>query len=431
MLDRYFHLNERHTTVGQEVRAGLVTFLTLAYIVFVNPQVLAPTGMPLDDVLLATALASAFATLVMGLVANVPLALAPGLGLAAYFTFGVVLGMDIPWQGALAAVAVAGGLFVLLVVTGARKTLMLAVPDSVQRATAAGIGLFLALIGMRNAGWVVAHPETLVALGDLRAPEPILALVGLVGMVAMLIKGVRGAILIAFLGVTGASWALGVTPLPESVFSLPRLPEATLFALDFTALLSPTMVGVVVALFLVNVFDTVGITLGLRPVCQRTGAPPVHGDRVFLSGALGTIAGGVVGTGPLTIFAESASGMQEGGRTGLTSVVTGLCFLGMLFLVPVASSIPVLATAPVLILIGIFLVEGVRQIMWERFDEALPAFLTLILMPFTFSIVTGITFGLLSHVMIYVLTGRAKKVAPLTYALTLVLTGLTLFMQAG
>ncbi len=423
MLERLFHLRELGTTVTTEVRAGVVTFLTMSYILFVNPQILGQAGMPVEDVAVATALAAAIATLVMGLWANYPFALAPGMGLNAYFAFGVVIGMGISWQVALAAIFIEGVLFVILAATGARRALVEAIPATIKIATTAGIGLFLAMIGFQNAGLIVDSPATLVTLGDLGNPTLLLALAGLALTAALVVAKVKGGLLLGILCVTLASWIGGIASGPKAFFTLPHLPRETLGALDFSGVFTGALVPVVLAFLFVDLFDTAGTLLGvgrLAGFVDEQGNLP-RADRAFGADAVGTVAGSLLGTSTVTSYVESASGVEEGGRTGLTAVVVAICFLLALFFTPVLAAVPAAATAPALILVGAIMMQGVKDIDWSQTEESIPAFLTLALMPLTYSIATGISFGILSWVLIKLLRGRAREVRPLLWAVAALL----------
>ncbi len=419
VLERWFRIEAQGSSVATEVRAGVVTFLTMSYILFVNPQILSQAGLPASDVAVATALASAAATLAMGLLANYPFALAPGMGLNAYFTFGVVLGMGISWQVALAAVFVEGALFLVLALTGVRTALLRAIPQSIKIATMSGIGLFLAIIGFQNAGLVVDHPATLVTLGDVHAATALLALAGLVVMAVLMSARVRGAILIGILGVTGIAWGAGIIAPPVQLVSWPGLPEETLFALDFSGLMTGKLLLVVLAFLFVDIFDTAGTLIGvgrLAGFVDKRGELP-RSERAFAADAVGTMVGAAVGTSTVTSYVESATGVEEGGRTGLTAVVVGLLFLLSLFLTPLFTAVPAFATAPALIVVGALMMQGAREIDWSRIDEAVPAFLTAATMPFTYSIANGISFGIVSWVAIKLLRGRFRDIHPLMYLL--------------
>lgn len=418
-LERFFRLQEHGTTVATEVRAGVVTFLTMAYILFVNPQILSQAGMPAEDVAVATALAAAAAALVMGLWANYPFALAPGMGLNAYFTFGVVLGLGISWQVALAAVFVEGVLFLLLALSGVRAALLRAIPTSIKIATMSGIGLFLAIIGFEGAGLVVDHPATLVTLGDVKSPLVLLSLAGLVVIAVLMAARVKGAILIGILGVTVACWVLGLTPWPEQLVTVPHLPTETLFAMDFSGLLTGKLLLVVVAFLFVDIFDTAGTLIGvgrLGGFLDEKGELP-RANRAFAADAVGTMVGAAVGTSTVTSYVESATGVEEGGRTGLTSVVVSALFLMSLAMTPLFTSVPTAATAPALIVVGALMMRGAKELDWSQIDEAVPAFLTVATMPFTYSIANGISFGIVSYVLIKALRGRFRDVHPVMYVL--------------
>ncbi len=414
-LERLFRLEERGSSIAIELRAGLVTFLTLSYILVVNPQILSQAGMPAADVAAATAIASAIACLVMGLYANFPFALAPGMGLNAYFTFGVVQAMGVDWRVALAAVFAAGVLFVLLAATGARQALIEAVPVPLQLAAMSGIGLFLALIGLENAGLVVAHPETLVSLGELRRPEPLLALAGLLLTGALLARRWRGAMLVGVLAVAAAAWGLGLAPLPERWLALPALPRETLMALDLRGLLDLSLAPVVFAFFFVAVFDTAGTLLGIGRlggfVDERGRMPGAR--QAFLADATGSAIGALLGTSTVTAYIESATGIEEGGRTGLTAVVVGALLLLALVFAPALAAVPAVATAPALVVVGALMMRGVAAVPWDRPADAVPAFLTLAAMPLTFSIANGLALGIVSWVALRLAAGRWREVNPL------------------
>lgn len=423
LLDAFFHLTERRSTIAAEARAGTATFLTMAYILLVNPQVLAQAGLPAEDVAVATALSAALATLLMGLWANYPFALAPGMGLNAYFTFGVVLGMGVPWQTALTAVFVEGVLFLLLSLGGIRALVIHAIPEPIKVATTAGIGLFLALIGFQNAGLVVANPATLVRLGEVQSAPVLLALAGLVLMAVLMVRRIPGALLVGIGAVTGTAWLAGLAAPPEAWVTLPGLPRETFLALDVSALFSVELVPVVLAFLFVDVFDTAGTLLGvgrLGGFLDERGELP-RANQAFAADAVGTIAGALLGTSTVTSYVESAAGVEEGGRTGLASVVTAGLFVLALFLAPIFTAIPAFATAPALIAVGALMMQGAGDLEWRRLDTAIPAFLTIVAMPFTYSIANGITLGIVSYVLVQALSGRARAVHPLLYGLAALL----------
>lgn len=427
-ISRRFALSERGTTLGTEVRAGVATFLTMAYILAVNPQILSAAGMPRGDVVAATAIASALACFVMGVFADYPFALAPGMGLNAYFAYSVVGGTGFGWEAALAAVFVAGIVFVVLSVSGLRRLLLEAMPEPVKLSTMTGIGLFLAFIGFQSAGLVVVDPATLVGLGSFDRPEPLLALVGLLAMAVLVVLRVPGALLLGIGAITAVAWLFGLTPGPSSLATWPRFPKETFLAFDFSSLLSPAAVSVVVAFLFVDLFDTAGTLIGvgrLGGFTDERGDLP-RADRAFLADAVGTVAGAALGTSPVTTYIESATGIEEGGKTGVTAIVTGLLFLVALVATPIFVAVPAAATAPALVLVGAFMMQGAREVTWDRLDHAIPAFLTTAVMPFTFSIAHGISAGLVSWVAIQAGRGRWREIHPVLYfvvALLLVLYG--------
>lgn len=411
-LERTFRISERASTIGTEIRAGVVTFLTMAYILLVNPQILSEAGMPASDVVFATAVASAIAMFVMAFYANYPFALAPGMGLNAYFAFSVVHGMGVSYQTALAAVLVEGLLFLALAIGGIRSAVVNAIPLSLKAAITGGIGLFLTIIGFQGAGLVASDPATLVTLGDVASPGVILSLVGLALIGILLARSVTGAIMIGIVAVTCFAWIVGVAPLPESVFSIPSLPEETLFAFDFQTLLSTQFVTVVLAFLFVDFLDTAGTLIGVGKAggfLDENGDLP-RADRAFTADAVGTTVGALLGTSTVTSYIESATGIEEGGRTGLTTLVVAALFLLSLFATPLFTAVPAAATAPALIVVGALMMGSVRDVEWSRIDEALPAFLTIAAMPLTYSIANGIVFGIVSFVVIKLFSGRGSDV---------------------
>ncbi|MFP3939371.1 MAG: NCS2 family permease [Acidobacteriota bacterium] len=431
MIERLFRLREHGTTAATEVRAGVTTFLSLSYILFVNPQVLGAAGMPPEDVAIATALASAVATAVMALLARYPIALAPGMGLNAYFTYGVVQGLGVDWQVALAAVFVEGILFLALAAGGVRRAIVRAIPETLKLATMSGIGLFLGMIGLQNAGIVVDHPETLVSLGDFRSPGVLVAVVGLLLTAALLARRMPGAILAGIVATAGLAWGAGEGSLPERIASLPHLPRETFLALDFQGLLSAGAVVVILSFLFVDLFDTAGTLIGvgrLGGFLDREGDLP-RANSAFAADAVGTSTGALLGTSTVTSYIESATGIEEGGRTGLTALVVAGLFLASLFFAPALATVPPVATAPALVLVGALMLQGARRIEWDRIEEALPAFLTVAAMPLTFSIANGIALGITTYTLIRVLAGRWRQLHPVLYALTGALVLYYAFLQ--
>lgn len=411
-LNRYFELEQRGTSAAVEFRAGTTTFLTMAYILVVNPTILAGAGMPAADVAAATALAAGLTTLLMGLWAKLPFALAPGMGLNAYFVYGICVGLGVDWRVALAAVFVEGLIFLAISVTGLRSKLIDAIPLSLKAAISAGIGLFLGLIGLESAGLVVDHPVTLVTLGPLATAASALVLGGIVVAGALLARRVRGGLLLVMAGVAIGAWALGLAPAPTRIFAAPHLPEQTWLALDFGAVWSRQLIPVVLALFLVDLLDTAGTLVGAGReggFIAPDGSMPAS-RRAFIVDAIGTSGGALLGTSTVTTYIESTTGIEEGGRTGLTAVVTGLWFLVALVAAPLFAAIPPIATAPVLIAVGALMMRAVADIEWRQLDEAVPAFLTIAVMPLSFSIAHGLVAGIGSWVVMKLLVGRWREV---------------------
>ena len=422
-LDTYFEITARGSSFATEVRAGIVTFLTMSYILFVNPQILADAGMPADDVMRATALSSAAATLIMGLLARYPFALAPGMGLNAYFTYGVVIGMGVSYQMALAAVLIEGLLFMALAFGGIRTAVINAVPMNLKRAITSGIGLFLTLIGFRSAGFIVADEATLISLGNVTSPEVLISIGGLILTAALLSRRFHGAILTGIIAVTVLAWILGISPMPDRFLVPPGLPSETLFAFDFSEILTGKLIIVIIAFLFVDFFDTAGSLIGIGRLggfLDEEGRLE-RSDHAFTADAAGTTIGAVLGTSTVTTFIESATGIEEGGRTGLTAVVVAILFAGSIVFLPLVTSVPPAATAPALIVVGAMMMVGAREVEWERMDEAVPAFLTIVAMPFTYSIANGIVFGICSYAAIKVVSGRWREVTPLVYVLAVLL----------
>ncbi len=433
MLDRRFQITARGTTVGTEVRAGVTTFLAMAYIIFVNPSILS-NAIPFDgavaQLVTVTCLAAAFGTLVMGLWANLPFALAPGMGLNAYFTFTVVLGLGYEWQTALGAVFVSGLLFLVIALTGLRKWILDAIPLYLKHAITAGIGAFLAIIGFKEAGMIQGSPATLVTRGDWTAPGLWLAVLGLIVIGAMLILRVKGAMLIGIAAVTVAAIITGAEVYGGGAF--PGLsggifgftwPGDLIGSLDIGAALSTGLLSVVFTFLFVDFFDTAGTLIGLT---EKGGLMDEDGNMVapkaaFAADAAATSFGALLGTSSTTTYIESAAGVEDGGKTGLTAVVVGVLFLvGMLFS-PLAGVIPAVATAPVLIIIGAMMMTGASKVNWSDYRTSIPAFLAIVGMPFTYSITDGISLGIIAHTALMATTGKAKDVHPVMYVLSALL----------
>jgi AGZA family xanthine/uracil permease-like MFS transporter len=418
LLQRLFHLNENQTTVRRELLAGLTTFMTMAYVVVVNPRILAEAGMPVEGVLFATCVSAAVATLIMGLWANYPIALAPGMSLNAYFTYSIVIGRGIPWQTALGVVFLSGFLFLLLTLTSVREQIVNGIPDCLKHGTAAGIGLFIAFIGLRNAKIIVAHPATFVGLGRASDPQVLLAAAGLMLIAILMARRIGGAILIGIVTIAVAGIPLGLAHWPDHLFSLPH-PGGTFLQLDFRAAAKIGLAELIFVFFFVDLFDNVGTLVG---VCEqggflRDGKLP-RASRALLSDAIGTMVGALTGTSTVTSYIESAAGVSAGARTGLGNLVIAAFFLVAMFCAPLVAAIPGYATAPALILVGALMCGAVARVHWDDFSEAFPAFLTVIATPLTFSIATGLSLGMLSFTFIKVGTGRYREISPLIWILS-------------
>jgi AGZA family xanthine/uracil permease-like MFS transporter len=418
LLERVFHLKEYETTARRELLAGLTTFTTMAYVVVVNPRILSEAGMPVEGVLFATCLSAAVATLIMGLWANYPIALAPGMSLNAYFTYTIVLGRGVPWQTALGVVFLSGLLFLVLTLTSVREHIVNGIPDCLKHGTAAGIGLFIAFVGLRNAKLIVANPATFVGLGKVSDPQVILAAVGIVLIAILMARKVGGAILLGIVLITLAGIPLGLSHWPAHFFSWPH-PGGTLFKLDLRGAAKIGLGELIFVFFFVDLFDNVGTLVG---VCEqggflRDGKLP-RASRALLADAVGTLFGAVTGTSTVTSYIESASGVAAGARTGMGNIVIAGLFLAAMFCAPLVAAIPSYATAPALVFVGALMCGSVARVNWEDFSEALPAFLTLVATPLTFSIATGLSMGLLSYTFMKIGTGRHREISPLIWILS-------------
>lgn len=433
-LEDYFEFSRHNTNMRTEVLAGLTTFMTMSYIIFVNPLILSDAigKDAIPSLVTATALSAGIATIIMGLYARKPFALAPGMGLNAYFTYGVVLGMGYSWEVALAAVFVEGLLFIVLSVSGLRTAVINAIPPSQKYAIGAGIGLFLTLIGMKAAGIVVDSPATLVTLGseNFGKPEFWVAIIGLVVAFLLMVRNIPGALLFSIVIATISAIVMGVSPPPESLVALPTL-DKTLFKLDLSGLLSVGAIGVVFAFFMVDFFDTLGTVAGLSAKAgfmEKDGTIP-DSDKILLTDAIGTSLGALLGTSTVTTYIESAAGIEEGGRTGMVALVVGILFLAVgLFVSPIAQIIPAQATAPALMIVGFYMLTVVRDIDFDDLTEALPAFFVLVTIPYTYSIADGIGTGFISYVVLKLVAGRYREVHPLMYFLALVFVAYFLYL---
>lgn len=420
MLERYFQLSAHGTTVRTELMAGITTFLTMAYIIFVNPDILSAAGMPREAVFVSTCLAAALGSAIMGLYANYPIALAPAMGLNAYFAFTVVGGMHFPWQTALGAVFISGCLFVLISLFRLREAIVNAIPRSLKYAISAGIGLFLAIIGLKNAGLITAHPATLLTLGDLHQPGALLAIGGFILILALEQRRVPGAIIISILAVTATSMLLGLTPF-NGIVAMPPSIAPTFLQMDLEGAFHAGLLTVVMTFFLVELFDASGTLIG---VCHRAGLLDAEGrlprlKKALLADSGAILAGAALGTSSTTAYIESAAGTSVGGRTGLTAVVVALLFLAALFLAPLAGVVPAYATAPALCYVAVLMVRGLAEIDWDDLTESAPAVVTAITMPFTFSIAHGIAFGFITYAALKLLSGRQGDLKPMVVVIAL------------
>ena len=413
MLERFFQLSAHKTNVRTEVMAGITTFLTMAYIIFVNPDILSAAGMPKDSVFVATCLTVALGSLIMGLYANYPIAVAPGMGINAYFAFTVVKGMGFTWQAALGAVFISGVLFIIVSLFRVREAIVNSIPLSLKFAISAGIGLFLAIIGLKSAGIIAGHPATLLTLGDLHNPSTLLSVAGFILIVALEQRKVPGGVIIGILSVTAASVLMGLSPFGGLVSTPPSI-TPTFMQMDISSALNAGLLTVVLTFFMVELFDASGALIG---VCHRAGLLDADGNlprlkKALLADSFAIVGGAMMGTSSSTAYVESAAGTSVGGRTGLTAVVVALLFLASLVFSPLAGTVPACATAPALCYVAILMIRGLSEIAWDDLTESAPAVVTAIAMPFTYSIAHGIAFGFITFTTIKILAGRMKDLSP-------------------
>jgi AGZA family xanthine/uracil permease-like MFS transporter len=418
-LERQFKLKEVGSDVKTEVMAGITTFMTMGYIIFVNPDILSKTGMPFGPLMVATCLASALATLLMALMANYPIALSSGMGLNAFFAFSVVLGMNIPWEVALAAIFVEGLLFIVLTLTKIREAIVNSIPKSLKIGISTGIGFFIALIGLEGAGIIVDNPATLVGLGDLASKPVILTIIGFVIMMALEAHRVKGAILWGILAVTAIAVPMGVASMPEGVVSMPPSISPIFMKMDFSQLANGTFWIIVFTFFFVDFFDTVGTLVG---VTNRAGLLDDKGNlprarSALMADAIGTTCGAVLGTSTITSFVESASGVEQGGRTGLTALVTSILFLLAIFFSPIVSIVPACATAPALIMVGVYMMMSLKDLDFGSYTDVIPAAIAIFIMPFSYSIANGIEFGILTFVILKFVACKKNEISPVMWGL--------------
>lgn len=410
MLEKLFGFDRNVTRVRTEVLAGITTFLTMAYILAVNPNILSATGMDKGALFTTTVVASAFATLLMAFYAKLPFGLAPGMGLNAFFAYTVCLTMGYSWQFALTAVLIEGIIFILLTVTNLREKIVDAIPVTLKNAIGAGIGLFISFIGLQNAGIIVNNDATLISMGNITSGTALLGMIGLVVTSVLLVKGVRGALLFGILITTLIGIPMGITKF-DGIISTPPSIEPIFWQFEWHNIFTKEMIVVVFTFLFVDMFDTIGTLVGVTTkagMMDKNGKIP-HLKQAFMVDAIGTTAGAMLGTSTITTFVESASGVGEGGRSGLTAFVTAVCFLLSLFLAPFFLSVPGAATAPVLILVGLMMMSSVLKVDFTDYSEAIPAFICIIFMPLAYSISDGIVLGMISYVLINLLTGKYKK----------------------
>ncbi|MFW5754351.1 MAG: NCS2 family permease [Marinilabiliaceae bacterium] len=421
MLQEFFKLKENHTNIRTEVIAGITTFMTMAYILSVNPDILSDTGMDKNALFSATALSAIAGTLVMALWARLPFALAPGMGLNAFFAVTVVLGMGYSWQFALTAVFLEGIIFLILTAFNIREIIVNAIPVNLKHAISVGIGLFIAFIGLQKSGLIVSDEVTFVALGDMGSSAVWITLFGLLVAGVLLARKVRGALLLGIFAATLAGIPFGLTTLPEGQWIvLPPSVGPIAFQFEFSSILSIDMLIVLFTFLFVDMFDTVGTLIGVSSkadMIRKDGTLP-RAKQALFADSIGTTVGSILGTSTVTTYVESASGVAEGGRTGMTALTTAGMFFLALFLSPVFLMVPSAATAPALILVGSFMMSPVMKIEWEDYTESIPVFFTIIMMPLAYSIAEGIVFGMLAYVALKLLSGRGKELSWIMYVLT-------------
>lgn len=424
-MEKYFKLKENGTTISTEIMAGITTFMTMAYILIVNPDLLSQAGMNQEGVFVATAISSAIATIIMGLFAKYPFALAPGMGLNAYFTYSVVMKFGFSWQEALFIILIEGIIFMLLSFVKIREIIFTSIPTDLKAAISVGIGLFIALIGFKNSGIVVPNEATIMSLGKISNNSTLLAIIGILITAILVARNVKGAILIGIVLTTIIGIPMGVTIIPEgfSPLSIPHGISEVAFKVQTPKnLFDPNLLIAIFTFLFVDMFDTVGTLAGVATksdMLDENGSLP-RVERALFSDAVGTTIGALLGTSTVTTFVESSAGVAAGGRTGLTSLITGLLFLLSIVLSPLFLLVPAAATAPALVIVGIFMAQTVKKIDWDNFTIAIPAFITIIAIPFTYSIAEGIVFGIISYTVVNIFAGNAKKIPILVYVLAII-----------
>ncbi len=431
-VDQFFKISERGSSVRTEINAGVTTFLTMAYIIVVNPTVLSDAGVPFSGALFATCAAAAIGTLLMGLLSNYPFALAPGMGINAYFAYTVVVSMKYDWRVALGAVFISGVVFMVLTLVRVRALIVDAIPLTLKTAVAAGIGLFIAFIGLKNAGVIVASPATFVTVGKLSSLPVVLALLGLVVTGALMARGWKSGMIVGILAVTLAAIAFGIAASPTAIVQKPDW-HSTVFQLDIGGALRLGLLDVVFVFLFVDMFDSIGSLVGLG---RQAGMLTADGrlpriNQALFADAAATTGGALLGTSTVTTYIESAAGVTQGGRTGLTAVVVAALFLLATFFSPLASSVPAIATAPALVIVGVLMIQATQEINWRDLTEGIPAFMTMLAMPLTFSIANGLALGFILYPLLKVLTGRSREASPLVYVLAVLFTLRFAYLGAG
>ncbi len=422
-MERLFGLAKSGSSAGVELGAGLTTFMAMAYIAFVNPQMMANTGMDPGASFVATCLAAAIACFFMGLYANWPIGLAPGMGLNAFFTYTIVGDMGYPWQTALGAVFIAGILFVLLTITRLREWMLVSIPWNLRIAMGAGIGLFVGLIGLKNGGIIIDHPATLLSLGDFKVIETALAGLGFLIIISLAVRQFPGAILIGILAVTGIGWGLDVVQY-QGIVSLPPSVMPVLGQLDIVAALDVAMVSAIASILFVNLFDTAGTLVGVASQAgmANPGGDIENLDKALVADSTSSVAGALIGCAPVTSYVESAAGVAAGGRTGLTACTVGGLFVALIFFAPLAGMIPPFATAGALIYVALLMMSGLQRLDWQDHTESLPALLIIIMVPLSFSIANGIAAGFLSYVILKVAAGKARHISLAAWVMAAIFT---------
>ena len=410
MIEKLFGFNPKETTIRTEIMAGITTFLTMAYILAVNPNILGETGMDKGALFTTTVLMSAIPTIFMALYAKLPLALAPGMGLNAFFAYTICLFMGYSWQFALTAVFLEGLVFIMLTVTNIREKIVDVIPNALKNAIGAGIGLYIAFIGLKSADIIVGNEATLVALGNISSGSALLGIIGIIVTSFLLVKNIKGALLLGILLTTLIGIPMGVTKI-DGVFSTPPSIDPIFFKFEWDHIFTKDMLIIVFTLLFVDLFDCIGTVIGVTNragMIKEDGKIP-HLKEIFIVDSMSTTAGAIMGTSTVTVYVESAAGVNEGGRSGITAFVTGICFLLALFFAPLFLAIPVAATTPVLVLVGLMMMSSVTKIDFNDYAEAIPAFICILLMPLTYSISEGIVLGHLSYIFINLLSGKYKK----------------------